>query len=144
MLFSGEKKKSDVKDTKTALVSFLVNRFLCLFKMKGQLTPTWGNLPRQGPTYPDIGQLTPTRTNLPRHRPTYPDRANLPRHGAIYPDIGQLTPTWANLPRHGANLPRHGPTYPDMGHVGPCVTRSAVSQTVSYVTIALPFIDITN
>ena len=30
-----------------------------------------------------------------------------------------------------------------MGQVGPFVTRSAVSHTVSYVTIALPFINIT-
>ena len=64
--FLDRKKNSDVKDTKTALVSFLVNSFVLI--------------QNEGPTYPDMGQLTPTRTNLSRH-------------GATYPDIGQLTQT---------------------------------------------------
>ena len=51
--------------------------------------------------------------------------------------MDQLTPTQANLRRHR-------PTYPDIGQVGPCVTKSAVSQTVSYVTTALPFMNISN
>ena len=51
--------------------------------------------------------------------------------------VGRIAPTWGNVPRHR-------PTYSDMGQVGPFVTRSAVSQTVNYVTIALPFLNIIN
>ena len=73
--------------------------------------------------------------------------------------MGPPTPTWDNLPRRG-------PTYPDIRQVGPCVTKSAESQTELYYnsfaiyeyhevmqdidarfkpwTLALPFINITN
>ena len=44
----------------------------------------------------------------------------------------------------GRFAPYRGPTYPVVGQVGPFVTRSAMSQTVSYITIVLPFIDITH
>ena len=69
-------------DTKTALLSVLVNRLL-LTENEG---PT---CQYSGTTFADMGQLLPTR-------------GNLPRHGATYPDMGQLTTTWGKLPRHGA------------------------------------------